>query len=279
MTSPPILSPPLLVVNGLERPEDVDISSVGRIPPVYSNQQIQDANTPKGGYATPASTSAGVDALFSRFGVKEVRSISVRGAALAEGKREELRTMVGARYRDLLGAADSIVRMRKASSSLLGKLARARDECDREAMTARAQESDMTRSRVMLQRASTPLADGGDSEMQGHTPYSIATLVKLLLDSPEHIWRYIEREDYLSAARLESIGRAVYRELASTRRSGRSARMTEGPAGEAVIDGRRDDDGVLPPSLLYLGTRRGDEGEGGLLIIGEEFLLLTRPFL
>lgn len=225
-------------MNGLERPEDVDISSIGRISPAYANQQIQNLNAPKGGYATPASTSAGVDALFSRFGVKEVRSISSRGTSLAEAKREELRTMVGARYRDLLGAADSIVRMRKASTSLLGKLAKARDECDRETMTARAQESDMTRSRVIMQRAASPLPGGTDQDLQGHTPYSIATLVKLLLDAPEHIWRLIEREDYLSAARLEGIGRKVYRELASTGRTGRSTWVTSGPAGEAVLDGR-----------------------------------------
>lgn len=60
----------------------------------------------------------------------------------------------------------------------------------------------------MLSRAATPL-------VSGHTPYSVATLVKLLLDCPEHIWRCIERQDYLSAARLDSIGRAVYRELVS----------------------------------------------------------------
>lgn len=60
----------------------------------------------------------------------------------------------------------------------------------------------------MLSRAATPL-------VSGHTPYSVATLVKLLLDCPEHIWRCIERQDFLSAARLDSIGRAVYRELVS----------------------------------------------------------------
>lgn len=65
----------------------------------------------------------------------------------------------------------------------------------------------------MLTRAITPINESG------HTPYSIATLVKLLLDCPEHIWRAIEREDYLSAARLEGIGRAVFRELKSSSES------------------------------------------------------------
>jgi hypothetical protein len=47
-------------------------------------------------------------------------------------------------------------------------------------------------------------------------PFALATLIKLLLDCPERIWREIEREDFLSAARLEGIGRVVYHELLGT---------------------------------------------------------------
>lgn len=85
----------------------------------------------------------------------------------------------------------------------------------------------------MLSRAATPYANG-------HTPYSIATLVKLLLDCPEHIWRAIEREDYLSAARLEGIGRAVYRELVS---SGKRKAVSHQDAEED--DGEDDEDSGL----------------------------------
>jgi hypothetical protein len=50
-----------------------------------------------------------------------------------------------------------------------------------------------------------------------NNPYSCATLIKVLLDTPENIWRAIEAEDYLSAARLEALGRVVYSELESTK--------------------------------------------------------------
>ena len=49
------------------------------------------------------------------------------------------------------------------------------------------------------------------------SPYTLATLVKLLLDSPEHVWRAIEQDDFLSAARLEGLGRVVYRELVAAK--------------------------------------------------------------
>lgn len=128
MTSPPV---PDILINGAERPEDVDIASIGRLPSLSAASPVR---------SSPEATSIGVDGLFAKFGVKEVRSIAVRGRAKAESKREELRTMVGERYRDLLGAADSIVRMRKSSSVLLDRLARARQECDRDAMLSRAEE-------------------------------------------------------------------------------------------------------------------------------------------
>lgn len=100
---------------------------------------------------------------------------------------------------------------------------------------------DMTRSQ-MLSRATTPL-------VRGHTPYSIATLVKLLLDCPEHIWRCIERQDYLSAARLDSTGRAVYRELvnagkrkATPKPRRRSADTEEDDEDSGGYDSDEDDD-------------------------------------
>lgn len=45
----------------------------------------------------------------------------------------------------------------------------------------------------------------------------MATLVKLILDLSEHIWRALERDDFLSAARLEALGRIISSELTSGR--------------------------------------------------------------
>lgn len=247
--------PPILV-NGSERPEDVDISSIGRVTGPAANGLHGATST----YTTPQATSAGVDALFARFGVKEVRGIAVRGRDKADAKREELRTMVGERYRDLLGAADSIVRMRRSSAALLGRLSRAREECDRDNMVARAAEEDMTRSRL-VSRAPTTHHGYCEAPALEYTPYSIATLVKLLLDCPEHIWRAIEKQEYLVAARLEGIGRAVYRELVSNgtpaghlqRAEQQKAQETQEDEGGYSLqqeDNDKDEDGQQGDNLL-----------------------------
>lgn len=110
--------PPILI-NGGVRPEDIDISSIGRLPGTDTNATV-----------SADAAEAGIDGLFMRFNVKEVRTIAVRGRDKAEAKRAELRTMVGERYRDLLSAADSIIRMRKSSTILIDKLEYARSECD-----------------------------------------------------------------------------------------------------------------------------------------------------
>lgn len=62
--------------------------------------------------------SPSVVASSSRQGLTFARSKS----DAANAKVAELRTMVGERYRDLLAAADSIVRMRGAADKLLDRL-------------------------------------------------------------------------------------------------------------------------------------------------------------
>ena len=104
------------VVSATTRPEDVNLMNL--------LQSDQDGTS--------------VDTLFVHFAVREVRSIEDRARSDAGAKREELRTMVGERYRDLLSAADSIVRMRKSSTSLLGGLESVAKDCARCTMLQRA---------------------------------------------------------------------------------------------------------------------------------------------
>lgn len=72
-----------------------------------------------------------ISSLFAQFSVREVRQIQETAQSQAALKQQELRSMVGERYRDLLGAADSIVRMRVSSQALLGYLNSAREDCTR----------------------------------------------------------------------------------------------------------------------------------------------------
>ncbi|KAF9394779.1 hypothetical protein BGZ94_006638, partial [Podila epigama] len=47
-----------------------------------------------------------------------------------ENKKQELRMMVGERYRDLIGAADCIVRMKETALAVQGNIAKMRNSCD-----------------------------------------------------------------------------------------------------------------------------------------------------
>ncbi|PLW18839.1 hypothetical protein PCANC_06621 [Puccinia coronata f. sp. avenae] len=141
------------------------------------------------------------DDLFLNFTIREIRSIEQRARSDADQKREDLRQMVGERYRDLLSAADSIVRMKNSSQNLLERLNHARLESNRNRLISNAQ----------LAGNSHTTSITGSSQLS----YILATLLRLLLDLSEHIWRSLEQEDFLTASRYESLGRIISNELTS----------------------------------------------------------------
>jgi len=79
-----------------------------------------------------------IDNLFVAFSIRDVRAVEERARDEADKKKEDLRTMVGERYRDLLSAADSILRMRKSSTTLLKGLSWINRDCSREHMANKA---------------------------------------------------------------------------------------------------------------------------------------------
>ena len=58
-------------------------------------------------------------ALFERYSTEEIRGVERRVRGEIEQKKEELRQMVGERYRDLIDAADTITEMRQCSESVV----------------------------------------------------------------------------------------------------------------------------------------------------------------
>lgn len=70
------------------------------------------------GPGLPRGTEAA--ALFEAHTTAELREVERRLRAGIEQKREELRQMVGERYRDLIEAADTIAEMRLSAEHLLG---------------------------------------------------------------------------------------------------------------------------------------------------------------
>ncbi|KAH1182755.1 hypothetical protein KIL84_004247 [Mauremys mutica] len=122
-------------------------------------------------------------ALFEAHTTAELREVERRLRAGIEQKREELRQMVGERYRDLIEAADTIAEMRLSAEHLLGAV------------------------RGLQRGAPGPRgARGGEGpQTMLHSQekfYSTGAQIKLLLEIPEKIWSAMEASQYLRATHL-----------------------------------------------------------------------------
>nr|XP_006635458.1 PREDICTED: conserved oligomeric Golgi complex subunit 1 isoform X1 [Lepisosteus oculatus] len=126
-------------------------------------------------------------ALFERYSADEIRGIERRVRGEIEQKKEELRQMVGERYRDLIEAADTIGEMRQCSESVVQSI------------------QDMHRYCHQLKQGKNPSLPVSRLESQRQSQekfYSMAAQIKLLLEIPERIWSAMESSQYLHATRL-----------------------------------------------------------------------------
>jgi hypothetical protein len=160
--------------------------------------------------------------------------------------------MVGERYRDLLAAADSIVRMRTAADNLVDRLESAEDSLSHAGVTpdgerplplffsfwgmvTSAQEnlppfgptralththphartaspSKRRQSLRSLKQLGPPHPDQ-DPRSLSSSSTTVAHTVQLLLAVPSLVHAKLDAADYLGAARLEELGQVVYRTL------------------------------------------------------------------
>ncbi|CAE6418759.1 unnamed protein product [Rhizoctonia solani] len=165
-----------------------------------------------GGKEKPADTDysrVDPDDMFARYSVAEIRAIRAQLLLDADGKREELRQMVGERYRDLLHASTAITNMAGTSERVVATLIDMRESC---AGILRLDESPRTRHR------SIPNGKATKAQEDAHLKIlqTLSAHLKLLLDSPEHLWRWLEKRQFLHAAWLFLLARTVYRKLSKS---------------------------------------------------------------
>ncbi|PCH33973.1 hypothetical protein WOLCODRAFT_94557 [Wolfiporia cocos MD-104 SS10] len=135
------------------------------------------------------------DNLFAKHTVSEVKVVQQRLRSNAEAKQEELRLMVGERYRDLLQASTSIISMALTSKRVVDAFNEMRN------IAGSADPSYTTKRSSM----------GEDKQLQALQ--SLSAHLKLLLDAPEHLWRFMEKKMYFHAAWLFLTARLVHRTL------------------------------------------------------------------
>ncbi|KAM3863538.1 conserved oligomeric Golgi complex subunit 1 [Diretmus argenteus] len=124
--------------------------------------------------------------LFERYNTEEIRQIERKVRGEIEQKKEELRQMVGERYRDLIDAADTIGEMRQCSESVVRSIQDMHQYCHK-----------LKQSRPGVQDTKQ------ESQQQWQEKfYIMASQIKLLLEIPERIWSAMEASQYLQATQL-----------------------------------------------------------------------------
>nr|GAT59019.1 predicted protein [Mycena chlorophos] len=149
--------------------------------------------TPLASKLSDISSETDPDVLFTKFTIKEVEFFKDKLLADADAKKEELRLMVGERYRDLLQASTSIVSISNSSGRVIEALHEARDAILSQSAPPPAQRSSI---------------HGADPHL--HALQVLSAHMKLLLDAPEHLWRLIERKKYFTAAWLFRLANVVH---------------------------------------------------------------------
>ncbi|CAI5682447.1 unnamed protein product [Oreochromis niloticus] len=124
--------------------------------------------------------------LFQCYNTEEIRGIERKVRGEIEQKREELRQMVGERYRDLIDAADTIGEMKQCSESVVQSIQDMQQYCHR-----------------LKQGKASVASCRVESQTQWQVKfYTMASQIKLLLEIPERIWSAMEASQYLQATQL-----------------------------------------------------------------------------
>lgn len=124
--------------------------------------------------------------LFERYNTEQIRQIERKVRGEIEQKKEELRQMVGERYRDLIDAADTIGEMRQCSESVVQSIQDMHQYCHR-----------------LKQGKPSAASSRQESQRQWQEKfYTMASQIKLLLEIPERIWSAMEASQYLQATQL-----------------------------------------------------------------------------
>ncbi|KAK4268763.1 hypothetical protein QN277_025371 [Acacia crassicarpa] len=122
------------------------------------------------------------ESLFRTNPISEIRNVEASTRKQIEDKKEELRQLVGNRYRDLIDSADSIVLMKNSCQSISGNI------------------SSIHGSIRSLSLSQLQSESPSQSSATRTWTYDIASRVKYLIDTPENIWGCLDEGMFLEAA-------------------------------------------------------------------------------
>ncbi|KAF2292031.1 hypothetical protein GH714_000250 [Hevea brasiliensis] len=123
------------------------------------------------------------ETLFRTKPISQIRDVETTTRKRIQDKKEELRQLVGNRYRDLIDSADSIVLMKSSCESISSNIA-----------------SIQTNIRSLSASPVSETPKFTNSNPARLRIYGIACRVKYLVDTPENIWGCLDESMFLEAA-------------------------------------------------------------------------------
>ncbi|CAH2264178.1 jg21718 [Pararge aegeria aegeria] len=136
--------------------------------------------------------------LFQTHSISDIDQVQKKLQYEIERKREELRAMVGERYRDLIQAADTIEDMKVTTGSTLKHI--------NDMMVACKNLHNTHLVGFKIQERHMPTQS---SQFNVNPVHSISVQIKLLMEIPEKIWKCIGNNDFVKAAQLFIVARHI----------------------------------------------------------------------
>lgn len=137
-----------------------------------------------------------VQQLFAKYPVTELRELAKKTRHEIETKKEDLRQMVGERYRDLIEAADTIAEMKKCAMKVKQSVCSVQNYNTNE---------------FKLKRVSNSKA--GKNVFSVESYLKLSAQVKLLMEVSETIWSRVEGGNMIEATHLYMQSRQVLKNL------------------------------------------------------------------
>ncbi|GFG34353.1 hypothetical protein Cfor_08794, partial [Coptotermes formosanus] len=138
------------------------------------------------------------DKLFEDHTISEILETQKKLQAEIERKREELRTMVGERYRDLIEAADTIADMKQTAQGIISHIENMSTQC-----------LQLQQKHLLGFKLDADSSKDSERVSMNKAYYSVAIQIKILMDIPEQIWSAVEKEDYILGAQLFLFARHI----------------------------------------------------------------------
>ncbi|KAI3683627.1 hypothetical protein L1987_84136 [Smallanthus sonchifolius] len=127
-------------------------------------------------------TTKDAESLFRTKPISEIRNVESATRKQIQDKSEELRQLVGNRYRDLIDSADSIVNMKSSCHSISRNISAVHDgilhSLSYTSVNPNSASSNPSRARI----------------------YGVACRVKYIVDTPENIWGCLDESMFVGAA-------------------------------------------------------------------------------